>query len=94
MKTLKVRVVMEMDVPVDESNVVVDVHGPDIFVKNAAWAATIIYLEQAHLRDASKWLAKSKEGKKSTEWQIYNYHDTWADIIDKATKSVEVIHPS
>jgi hypothetical protein len=39
------------------------------------------YATVAHLRDATKWLAKSKEDKTSTEYLIFKHHQYWGRVL-------------
>ncbi len=89
MKTIKVKVTTELELPINENNDVYkfDAHG---FVHQAVFDNFTHYPLKQHLIEATKWLGKSKGVETSTEYQIYRCHETWADILEKASVNTKV----
>jgi hypothetical protein len=94
---MKVRVSIELDIPdVKDENVEMNSE----YVKGITWEKAFAlqdifdnftnYAVCSHLRDAMKWLVKSKDDKTSNEYWIHAHHNQWADIISKAAPSLTV----
>ena len=78
---MKVRVLMELDIP-EKSTLKIE--------RQEIFDEFLNYAVASHLEKAAEWLEKSKNNKESTEYVIYQHHKFWADILEKAKKTMKV----
>ena len=78
------KVTLEFDLPTNLGNV------PEAHKQQILFDAFTNYATICHLRDASKWMAKAKGNEQSTEWQISQHHNNWADFLEAAEKTMKV----
>lgn len=88
-KTHTIRVTIDLEVEFNTSDIVYK-HNNIGLINQVVFDEFSHFAMCAHLRYATKYLSKSKEDKKSIDWRIYKHHETWADIIEKAEKTMKV----
>lgn len=94
---MKIKVSVELDIP-DPKDENVDLGAE--YAKGITWADAFIlqlvfdefvnYAVVSHLEDAADWAARSNGDKGSTEYQILTHHRLWADILQKAEKTMKI----
>lgn len=91
MKTAKVRVTVELEIPYKENDETIQYNGLKAVLCQEIFSYYHNYALVSHLRDCTKWLSKSKDDEKSTEYSIYKHHDAWATILKKSTFNVDIL---
>lgn len=84
----KCKVTVEFTLPINEKCEVYNFSNEGMMTQEI-FDEFINFAVTRHLRESTKWLAKSKEDKTSIDWRIHKKHDLWAEILDKAQVKYE-----
>ena len=80
-----------MEIPVDTENIVYQTFGELAHIRDVVRDGYWQYVRIQHSMDSFKWLAKSKENEKCTEYRLYKIHDNWSKILDESKCDVEIV---